>query len=181
MMEAESQEIENLKFKINDLSTKLINPLIDLNGQLDISKEIKEKIESLLFLLNKKKIIINFQNDMQQQFQQMQVMQQQIMQYRMSSMGQSMQINNPNTIKSSENQMINIIFRVGLNSVTNEKLIILQCYPNDKCSDIIEKFRNKINDYERKSRFIYNAKNLNPNLTVSESGITEGANIFVKF
>ena len=41
MMEAESQEIENLKFKINDLSTTLI--------QLDISKEIKEKIESLLF------------------------------------------------------------------------------------------------------------------------------------
>ena len=181
MMEAESQEIENLKFKINDLSTKLINPLIDLNGQLDISKEIKEKIESLLFLLNKKKIIINFQNDMQQQFQQMQVMQQQIMQYRMSSLGQSMQINNPKTIKSSENQMINIIFRVGLNSVTNEKLIILQCCPNDKCSDIIEKFRNKVNDYERKSRFIYNAKNLNPNLTISESGIIEGANIFVKF
>ena len=90
MMEAESQEIENLKFKINDLSTKLINPLIDLNGQLDISKEIKEKIESLLFLLNKKKIIINFQNEMQQQFQQMQAMQQQMMQYRMSSMGQSM-------------------------------------------------------------------------------------------
>ena len=77
--------------------------------------------------------------------------------------------------------MINIIFRVGLNSVTNEKLIILQCCPNDKCSDIIEKFRNKINDYERKSRFIYNAKNLNPNLTVSESDITEGAYIFVKF
>ena len=171
MMGAESQEIENLKFKINDLSTKLINPLIDLNGQLDISKEIKEKIESLLFLLNKKKIIINFQNDMQQQ----------MMQYRMSSIGQSMQINQPNPIKSSENQMINIIFRVGLNSVTNEKLIILQCYPNDKCSDIIEKFRNKINDYERKSRFIYNAKNLNPNLTISESGIIEGANIFVKF
>ena len=71
-MEAESQEIENLKFKINDLSTTLI--------KLDISKEIKEKIESLLFLLNKKKIIINFQNEMQQQ----------MMQYRMSSIGQSM-------------------------------------------------------------------------------------------
>ena len=52
MMEAESQEIENLKFKINDLSTKLI--------KLDISKEIKEKIESLLFLLNKKKLLLIF-------------------------------------------------------------------------------------------------------------------------
>ena len=118
---------------------------------------------------------------MQQQFHQMQAMQQQMMQYGMSSMGQPMQINQPNPIKKSENQMINILFRIGLNNVTNEKLIILQCYPKDKCSDIIDKFRNKVNDYEKKSRFIFNAKSLNPNLTVSEFGITEGANIFVKF
>ena len=181
MKESELHEIENLKSKINDLSTKLINPLINLDDQLEISNEIKKEIESLLFLLNKKKLIINFQNDMQQQFHQMQAMQQQMMQYGMPSMGQPMQINQPNPIENSENEMINVIFRISSNNVTNEKILVLQCYPNDKCSDIIDKFRNKVNDYEKKSSFIYNAKRLNPNLTVYESGIIEGANIYVKF
>ena len=54
----------------------------------------------------------------------------------------------------------------------------LKCTRDDKVSDIIEKYRNKSGDKEKRL-FIFNAKNLNPDLTVVEAGITNNSNIFV--
>ena len=56
---------------------------------------------------------------------------------------------------------------------------MIQCTPNDKVSDIIEKYRNKANDRDDTKKFIFNAKNLNTSLSVAEAGITNNANIFV--
>ena len=56
---------------------------------------------------------------------------------------------------------------------------MVQCMPDEKVSEIIEKYRRKSGDLDRSEKFIFNAKTLNPNLTVAEAGITVGANIFV--
>ena len=71
-----------------------------------------------------------------------------------------------------------VIFRVSINGQPNVPIMI-QCTPNEKVSDIIEKYRNKANDYDDSKKFIFNAKNLNPNLSLAEAGITNNVNIFV--
>ena len=50
---------------------------------------------------------------------------------------------------------------------------------DDKVSSVIEKYRMKANDRDDSKKFIFNAKNLTPSLTVAEAGITNNANIFV--
>ena len=48
-----------------------------------------------------------------------------------------------------------------------------------KISELIEKYRAKTDDHDEKKKFIFNAKQLNPSLSVSEAGLAENANIFV--
>jgi hypothetical protein len=57
--------------------------------------------------------------------------------------------------------------------------VMVECMPDDKVSDVIEKYRNKAGDHDY-TKFIFNAKNLDPSLTVAEAGITNNAIIFVK-
>ena len=64
--------------------------------------------------------------------------------------------------------------------------IAIQCAKEDSCSNIIEKYKAKINEkfnikINKKVRFIFNAVNLNPYLTAEEAGLGGGANIFVVF
>ena len=82
--------------------------------------------------------------------------------------------NNPTT---TSNQFINVYFRVGADG--NGGSIMIQCSLNDKVSDLIQKYKTKSLEDVSQKKFIFNAKALNPNLTVSEAGMQEGANIFV--
>ena len=72
-----------------------------------------------------------------------------------------------------------VIFRASAETGPASAPIMIQCTPNDKVSDIIEKYRNKANDRDETKKFIFNAKNLNASLSVAEAGITNNANIFV--
>ena len=56
---------------------------------------------------------------------------------------------------------------------------MIQSFLDEKVSDIIERYRNKANDFDQTKKFIFNAKILKPNLTLEESGISNNANIFV--
>ena len=70
-----------------------------------------------------------------------------------------------------------VIFRVsGADGQTNAPVKV-QCMPDDKVSDVIKKYRKKAGDHDS-TKFIFNAKNLNPCLTVAEAGITNNTNIF---
>ena len=51
--------------------------------------------------------------------------------------------------------------------------------PDDKVSKIIEKYRIKSGDQDPNKKFIFNAKNLKPNLSADESGLCNNSNIFV--
>ena len=51
---------------------------------------------------------------------------------------------------------------------------------DEKISTLIEKFRNKANFYDINVKFIFNARRLNPNLTIEEAGISNNnSNIFI--
>ena len=56
---------------------------------------------------------------------------------------------------------------------------MVQCMPDDKVQSVIDKYRNKAGDHDPSKKFIFNAKNLSPSLTVAEAGIANNANIFV--
>ena len=191
------EEIRKHKNKINELSNKLIN-IFDINEEIMINNEIKNETECLLSLLNIKKNEINSINNqnnmncnMNNNFQQMNhqqmiyEQQQQMMEqfpFQQNMMAQQLamrqaQINNMlNSIGNDNNQkIIFVTFRASdiIAPVT------VQCNPEEKVSDIIEKYRNKVNDYDDSKKFIFNSKNLNPSLSLVEAGIKNNSNIFV--
>ncbi len=77
----------------------------------------------------------------------------------------------------TNNQYINVYFRAGAQGENGH--IMIQCTMNDKVSQLIERYKTKSQEDVSKKKFIFNAKALNPSLTVSEAGLQEGANIFV--
>ena len=191
------EEIRKHKNKINELSNKLIN-IFDINEEIMINNEIKNETECLLSLLNiKKNEISNINNqnnmncNMNNNFQQMnhqqmiyeqqqQMMDQFPFQQNMMAQQQAMrqaQINNMlNSIGNDNNQkIIFVIFR----ATDIIAPVTVQCNPEEKVSDIIGKYRNKVNDYDDSKKFIFNARNLNPSLSLVEAGIKNNSNIFV--
>ena len=83
---------------------------------------------------------------------------------------------NSNTPAQQSNQL-SVYFRAGNNGENGS--IMIQCTVNDKVSDLIAKYRAKSLEDVSQKKFVFNAKALNPNLTVAEAGINDGANIFV--
>ena len=71
-----------------------------------------------------------------------------------------------------------LFFKLQSEYGSNNQLTIL-CYPDDKVSDIIEKFRNKANVHDDNRRFIYNTKELNPSLSLAEAGLIHKSIIYV--
>ena len=128
------------------------------------------------------------QNLMQQNMMVQQQMRQAQMNNVLNSMGNNAQ--NPATAPTTtqaqspqqsmgQGQGFSVIFRASGATGQAGAPIMVQCTPNDKVSDIIDRYRNKANDHDTTKKFIFNAKNLNTSLSVSEAGITNNANIFV--
>ena len=180
-------QIVNQKNKIYELSNKLNNSF-DINEEILIGNEIKNETEFLISLLNIKKNELNqqnyinnnlnvqmfnpinynpnnfnnnnlnnnnFNNNIHQLAQQM-VQQQMLFQQ---------PIKNFNPLKSFENNepVINVKFiqkHIG-------GVVLIQCNPNEKISDVIEKYREKSGDYYEND-FIFNSEKMN-NLTCTLS------------
>ena len=90
----------------------------------------------------------------------------------MSNLNQQMQ--NSNNQTQSNNNNLNIMFKVRGRD-ENENQINVQIQADEKVSTLIEKYRNKAGDYEKKKKFIFNAKALNPNLTCGEAGLYDNS------
>ena len=89
------------------------------------------------------------------------------------------QISDKEKINDKGNQGgIIAIFRQSDNKGKESDAISIQCLNDEKASDIIQKYRWKSGNNDLTMKFIYNAKNLNPSLTVAEAGLTMNANIF---
>ena len=195
------EEIKKHKNKINDLSNKLIN-ISDVIEEIMINNEIKNETECLLSLLNIKKNEINNINNqgnmnfnMNNNYQEMDYQKMKLEQDKMlaqlqiqhqNMMAQHMakrqaQLNRILNIMGNndyQKTMINVTFRESGN-ISQPSAVTVQCNPEEKVSDIIEKYRNKANDHDESKKFVFNAKDLNPNLSVTEAGIMNNANIFV--
>ena len=140
------------------------------------------------------------QQMMQQQMMQQQMMQQQMMQQQMMAAQQQQAAMN-NILNQSggqgtgqanatpANQMassapsqgggFSVIFRASGATGQASAPIMVQCMPDEKVSEVTEKYRSKSGDRDQTKKFIFNAKNLAPSLSVAEAGITNNANIFV--
>ena len=57
--------------------------------------------------------------------------------------------------------------------------MFLQCFPNDKVSDIINKYKEITNIYSPDIQFSFNGVKLNENLTAEESGLYHNSNIII--
>ena len=142
------------------------------------------------------------QQMMQQQMMQQQMMQQQMMQQQMmaqaqaqaqqaamqsilnqngtgTGQGNTAPANNMPSSAPSPGGGISVIFRASGATGQASAPIMVQCMPDEKVSQVIEKYRSKSGDKDDSKKFIFNAKNLAPGLTVAEAGITNNANIFV--
>ena len=80
---------------------------------------------------------------------------------------------------NSNIENINVFFRLSGSAFINKSPVMIQCLLTDKVSDIIVKYRNKSNNNDENVKFIFNAKELNKNLTVKEAGLLNNSNIFV--
>ena len=104
----------------------------------------------------------------------------------LNSMGQG-QGNNPpmnqtmpqNQAQQPSGQGFSVIFRASGDAAQNSAPVMIQCMPHEKVSELIERYRNKTGDRDPQKKFIFNAKNLAPSLSLSEAGISNNANIFV--
>ena len=173
-------EIKKHKNNISNLSTRLLNTF-DINEEISINNEIKKETEILDSLLNIKMNSIMAQNQQMMQFQIQQQMQAQQNMFNQLQNMQNNPLNNnfPNQIEESK-KYITVIFRTGKhdkegNPITQK----IKCILDEKVSKVIERYRMPVNDVETNTKFIFNAKPLNPTLTVDEAGLSDNSNIFV--
>ena len=83
---------------------------------------------------------------------------------------------NSQNLKQNSND-IDIIFRNA--ELKTNNTTIIKCNINEKVSEIIRKYREKTGDRESNEKFIFNAKELNDQLTVGQSKLYDGCIIFV--
>ena len=130
------------------------------------------------------------QQMMQQQMMQQQMMQQQMLQQQMMAAQQQAQAQqaemqrildqaSPSVPSQSQGVGLSIIFRKSgaVGQVSNP--IMVQCMPDEKVSEVIEKYRRESGDRDPTKKFIFNARPISQTLTVAEAGLTNNANIFV--
>ena len=192
------EEIQNHKNKLKNLISNLINTH-NIDEETSINNDIKNETEFLssLFKIKKNELNKNMNNMninpiqqpmmdqqmvqqqmmAQQHMMQQQMMQQQMMAAQQAQAQQAMQ----NILNNQINNGISVVFRQANPNYFPkiEPIRIYDCYPEQKVSSIIEKYRTKSGDYDVDRKFIFNAKNLSPYLSLAEAGILNNANIFV--
>ena len=162
-------QINKHKNDINNLSINL-NNTIDVILEIKISEEIKKQTDFLIALLNiKKNALINNQmfmnNNNMNTFNPM-IKQNTNMNFNLLEQQQL-------TKGKEKNNFIKVVFD------DRSQKTIVNCQLNEKISDIIDKFRKKVNLSDNGETFIFNAQPLNPNLTVAKVGLAEWSMIYV--
>ena len=80
------------------------------------------------------------------------------------------QMNNMNQIPNNITQQLNGFCLKFLVNEGKSLIIPIQCQVTEKMGDIFERFWVKLGKKDPKAKFVHNAKNINPSLTVSECG-----------
>ena len=165
------QELNEHKYKIKILIDNLINTQ-NINEEIMLNNEIKNETEFIISLLNiKRNLIMN------------QMIQGNNMNFNQLNIGcNRIGMNQPNIVSNNLNPFIqnqakmNIIFyRVWDLKGSNINII---CSPQDKISDLIQIYRTRLNDYEKRV-FMFNATKIDQAKKISEIGIKDNDKILV--
>ena len=161
----------------------MMNPM--MNNQMNMMNQMTQMNMSQMNM-NQMNPMMNNMNSMMNNMNPMMNNMNMMNQGTMMNAAMNMQNNNNNMANmgnmnsqppQNNSQYINVYFRAGAQGENGH--IMIQCTMNDKVSDLIERYKTKSQEDVSKKKFIFNAKALNPSLTVSEAGLQEGANIFV--
>ncbi len=151
--------------KLREANFKIQNDIIAIKNDINILKmnnnNNNNNYQNNMMIQNNNQINNNNMNQMKEMMNQINL------RYSMQQM-----MNNFN-----QREKINLIFRSG-SSDDNRMPYLKECFPDNKLSDIFEEYKVETENMDD-SIFIYQSKSLNPNLTVSEEGLTNNANIFV--
>ena len=177
-------------FKIKKNELNQINNNMNMNQMQQPMMEPQPMMQQQMMQQQMMQQQMMQQQMMQQQMMQQQIMQQQAKQAQMQNIlnqaaGTGQGVANPSIQMSSgvlsQSQGVGfcIIFRKSgaVGQVSNP--IMVQCMPDEKVSEAIEKYRNKSGDRDPTKKFIFNARPISQTLTVAEAGLTNNANIFV--
>ena len=74
-------------------------------------------------------------------------------------------------------QKINIVFKYQ--NYSESRIINIKCILGEKISNVIKRFRIKIDDFDSLLVFVFNGHRLNSNLTIAQAGLREGSAISV--
>jgi len=182
-------DIYKQKLNIISLSIKLLSAS-NTNEEISINNDLKKEAELLLSLLNIKNVMMmsmnNFspmtnQNYVVNNIQLQQLMQKQVMiieqMMQKQEIPQKMQMKEQNEKIQKKDEIF------GKISVNFRKShfgnYVVQCDFNEKIEKVIERYRYYSSDFKESERFMFNAKVLNPNITVAEAGIYKDCTILV--
>ena len=85
----------------------------------------------------------------------------------------------PNILNENIITEFTVVFRISGLDGKAVAPIHVKFKPDDKVSKIIEEYRRQSGDQDPNKKFIFNAKNLKPNLSADEVGLCNNSNIFV--
>ena len=189
-------EIKKYKNKLNDLTNKLIN-IIDINQEISITKEIKNEIEFLSSLLNIKKNLlfqnkplnndinnINNKNDNSYSLLNKNDINIEPLQKEEFPIELYIPIDddfkNKNLSKNNYLQRNQIKgYKINLRKSNGRFAGNIVCLPDEKISNVIERYKNKYGDYNLYKKFVFKDKDLLLDSTVSEAGIKNNSNVII--
>ena len=183
-------DIYKQKLNIISLSIKLLSAS-NTNEEISINNDLKKEAELLLSLLNIKNVMMmsmnNFspmtnQNYVVNNIQLQQLMQKQVMiieqMMQKQEIPQKMQMKEQNEKIQKKDEIFGKISVTFLKSHYG-KPIVVQCDFNEKIEKVIERYRYYSSDFKESEKFMFNAKVLNPSITVAEAGIYKNCTILV--
>ena len=167
-------EINKHKTQLKTLINNLINTE-NINEEIMYNNQIKMESEFIISLLNAK------QNNIMNQ-----MIQNNNMNFNPINFNPNMmQMNQPQILRNDENNLndfqVNNFHKINVFFIQawNNRLITLICSQNEKISDLIQKYRDKSNDYNNNIEFIFNSKKLDLSKTIFESEIINNSRIYI--
>ena len=156
----------------NNLNNNMMNNNIN-NNMMNNNLNNNNNMMNNNMINNNMNNIIDENQMKQQMFQQQMMAQPQMMnQQTMMSMSKL-----PKTVVNNFN---NNVYSITFKQSNGQGVpIMMQCFPDEKISSIIEKYRILSGDDNPNCKFVFNSNMLNPNLNIEESGIRDNDEIFI--
>ena len=169
---------------------KVMTGINQLNLLITKIKQIREN-NNMMGNMNPNNNMMNNMNNMLNDMNQMNGMMNNMIMPMNLNMNENTQMMNPmmnNTMMGMNpmmnsfeniNKYININNQISVIFLNHGEKTTVLCDKNDRIKDIIQMYRNKSLDNNQKVSFVFNARKLNENLSVDQSGLVNGSMIYI--